>query len=86
MRQHLFSVYDQTAGLFNPPFTAPNGAVAQRMVEASATEPGSLFSSHPEDFQIFEIGELDNETGLLIPHPAPRMVSKLTQLREVLNG
>jgi len=86
MRLHLFCVYDQVAGLFNAPFVAPNGAVAQRMIEANATDPSSLFSSHPDDFQIFEVGELCNEPGLLIPNATPRLISKAVHIREVLNG
>lgn len=74
MNRTVFAIYDRTAGVFNAPFLAHNAAAAERLVDAQKTDPGSLFSTHPDDFVIFEIGTYDQQTGVLIPLTAPKPI------------
>lgn len=63
----LYCTYDRAAESYSPPFAAPHVGVASRgfidAINNSSRE--SDISNHPEDFDLFEIGEFDSSTGLI---------------------
>ena len=72
----VFSIYDEKAGAFAAPFTAPSIGHAIRSFadEVNSARDSSLLSKHPEDFQLFELGMFDDSDGSfdLLPAPSPR--------------
>lgn len=66
----MFTIRDSKAEAYLSPFMAPTIAVAIRIISDTARDPKSLFFSHPEDYQLFKIGEFDEQTGIIkgVPH------------------
>lgn len=63
MKQGVFSVYDEKAKTFSPPFYAANAAVACRMMEDVLRDKNHPFTTHSADYTLFQICEFDQTTG-----------------------
>lgn len=70
MTLKAFSVHDSKANAFITPFFCPTTDVGIRSFQSAANDPNSMFSQHPADYTLFEIGSFDVETGTLTPHKA----------------
>ena len=55
MELNLFSIYDQKAKAFLPPFHMPNKAMAERIFRDSVNDEGQMFFKHPEDYDPYRI-------------------------------
>lgn len=64
----VFSVFDSKACMFNTPFFVVNRPAAIRNFSDLANDPQSFIFKHAGDFVLYEIGEYDDDKGLLIPH------------------
>ncbi|AXH74205.1 MAG: nonstructural protein [Microviridae sp.] len=58
-----FSIYDSKAEAFTAPFFQPTPAMGIRTFGELCRDPGSPFSKHPRDFELFKVGEFDDSTG-----------------------
>lgn len=65
MKHLVFAVYDSKARVFCKPFQVPNLEVAIRAMKGAASDPTHEMGRHSEDFTLFEIGEFDDETGVI---------------------
>lgn len=63
----LVSVRDKKAEAFHPPYTVPTKGIAIRAFGDAVLKGGTDLSQHPEDFDLFMIGEFDQLSGKLIP-------------------
>lgn len=61
----IFSVYDSKAEYFMQPMFIQSTGQAIRMFQDTTMEKDHLFSRHPADFTLFEIGEFDEKKGLI---------------------
>lgn len=68
MRQKIFSVYDNKARAFSTPFFTVNRDVGIRHFERAVNDPSVDFHHHPSDFNLFELGEFETETGVITPY------------------
>jgi len=62
------SIFDMAAQYFHPPvfFRAPGAAL--RWFETMVKDPQSAdLNRHPEQFQLFQVGEFDDFNGLFVP-------------------
>lgn len=83
----IYSIYDEKAEEFSPPFFAPNDRLAQRMVKDSAKGNGSMLAAYPEDFRIYSLGEFNSGTGAIGVEKQPRLILAVKQLlQEVRNN
>lgn len=71
MIHSMFSVYDQKAEAFLPPFMMPKAQQAQRIFSDCVNSSDHQFAAHPEDYTLFHIGNFDDESGVLHPKPTP---------------
>lgn len=71
MKMLLFTVFDSAAKLFLPPFEARTAEEAIRRFRTTVNSPESQINKYPEDYTLFEVGEFDQESGLLIPLATP---------------
>lgn len=62
----IYSVKDTKLG-FTTVFTAPNNAVAIRMFADTCNQKDTLIAQHPADFELFGLGEFDQDTGTIKP-------------------
>ncbi|WNK13435.1 MAG: nonstructural protein [Microvirus sp.] len=61
----MYSVYDNKAQAYLGPFCCVNSMVALRMFGDSASDVNHMFHRHPLDYHLFEVGEFDDQTGLV---------------------
>lgn len=63
----IFSVFDEKAKAFLPPFFLPEKAMAVRVFSDCANDVNHQFGKHPEDYTLFELGNFDGSSGQLTP-------------------
>lgn len=61
----LFSVFDQKAGAYLPPFHFIAAGQAVRAFADTVNDPKSSLARHPADYTLFEVGTFDDLTGVL---------------------
>lgn len=68
----IFSTYDRTAEMYSSPFVAPNSGVAIRGFSDAImnSQQKSDLTQHPDDFDLYELGEFDASTGTIYVVPA----------------
>lgn len=71
----MYSVRDIKAALYGQPFALANRNVAIRTFTSWCADPSSFFSKYPGDFQLFEVGEFDQNTGIFTPAQPDYLVS-----------
>lgn len=64
--KNIYAIKDNKMG-FESIFIAPNNAAAIRMFGDTCRNDDTLFAQHPEDFELYKIGELNGDTGEIIP-------------------
>lgn len=65
MKLLVFAIYDSQVCAYLNPFVTSHPSLAKRSFQAVATDPRSQIYNHPQDFTLFEVGEWDDETGLV---------------------
>lgn len=74
MKSSLFSIRDQKVGVFNNPFIAPNvNAIIRQFGDAVANKDGDL-GKYPQDFDLYEVGSFNPETGVIDAYGQPKHV------------
>lgn len=64
MIKGVFSVFDNKAGAFLPPFMELNVDTAQRAIMmALEARPEDLMAKYPEDYTLFDLGVFDDNKG-----------------------
>lgn len=66
MKVGVYSILDRKAGAFGELLFFPNDGIAQRAMAEVVAQP-SNYSKYPEDFDMYQVGVFDNETGILQP-------------------
>lgn len=66
MKNKLYAIKDNKVGFLNAPFIAPNNAAAIRMFGDTTMNIDTLLNKHPEDYELYYLGEMDENTGELI--------------------
>lgn len=79
----VYSIYDEKAEEFSPPFFQPNHRLAQRMVTETAKGNGNMLNAYPEDFKLYFLGTFDNSTGKIEREDMPVLVMAV---KEMLKG
>jgi hypothetical protein len=73
MNFNIFSIYDQKAKAYLPPFILPNEAMAVRTFSDCVNSKEHQFGAHPEDYTLFNIGDFDDSQGS-IKQKTPHLV------------
>lgn len=66
MLNNLYSIKDTKMG-FTQIFILPNNAAAIRWFGDVVVNKESPYNKHPEDFQLFKVGTMNEDTGELVP-------------------
>ena len=78
-----FSIYDCKAYVFNVPFFSVSSGVASRMFFDLVSDSGSIIHAHPSDFTLYEIGDFDEKSGLVISYDKPDFVCSAGDLAAI---
>lgn len=73
MKYCLFVVYDRVAGTYAAPVPFINTACAQRWFRSSGV---SSDYADPTDFELYQIGEYDTNSGVVTAFDKPVFVEK----------
>lgn len=76
-----FSIRDIKTNTFNIPYFQTHKAGAMRMFSDLCRDQNTPMSKHAEDFQLYEIGVFDSETGMVAPHDQPQFLSNATDFQ-----
>ncbi len=74
MEHKIFSIYDQKAYAYLPPFTLPTADMAERTFMDCVNAIDHAFCRNPADYTLFEIGTYDDNKGLISPHEVVRTI------------
>jgi len=79
----MFSVRDTASGAFGYPFVAPHVGLAVRAFgdEANGSRGDNDLTRHPEQFDLYQIGEFDDVTGVVTPLDLPKLVTNAAALK-----
>lgn len=87
MKSKLFCVRDQKVGVFAEPFPSPTAQAALRGFGAAVQQGSGDIAKFPADFDLYEVGVYDCESGTLVGHPTPIHISSaLAFVVEKSNG
>lgn len=77
----FYSVYDEKAGSFTPPFLAKNDEVAKRvLIQSMRALPDCPLIDYPADFTLFAIGSWDCDNGIVTPFEVKRNIGNVLQI------
>lgn len=77
MIRRLYAIYDRVALSYGPPLTYVNDGEAIRDMHSIVSNPSSgLYHNYPSDYDVYYIGNYDNESGMLTPSVPPQLVVK----------
>jgi len=60
MKHHLFTIFDEKAEVFLPPFFSPTIGIATRAFADTINSHDHQFSKHPSDYTLFQLGFFDD--------------------------
>lgn len=67
MRTLLFTIYDEKAEVFLPPFVVPTIGIATRAFSDCVNSDDHQFAAHPSHYTLFGLGEFfDHDATLVI--------------------
>ena len=66
MNHLLFTVYDEKAEIFLPPFFVPTIGLATRAFADCVNAPDHQFGKHPHDYSLFQLGHFDDHTAEMV--------------------
>mgnify|MGYP000426986884 CR=1 FL=1 len=74
MQKKVYSIHDTKAEAFIQPFFAPTDGLALRMFEDNVNNKDSQLNMHPEDFNLYQVGQWDDNKGLIEPETPPKHI------------
>lgn len=69
------AVRDRAMDAFMQPFFCQARGVANRSFADEINKKDSPFHAHPEDFDLYELGVYDDNTGFIKSHERPEMLA-----------
>jgi hypothetical protein len=82
MIYYVYSVYDEKVKTFGNPFYKPTNPAAIRDFADLAKDQNTTVGRHPEDYTLYQIGEYDDQTGLMTPYEKLNNLGKADQYLE----
>ena len=76
MELKVYSIRDQKGGIFNQPFFCRSHGEAERNFTTLINDPKSMICKFREDFDLYHIGEYDDQTGRLTSLDTPLHILK----------
>lgn len=88
MKLQIMSIKDRALDAFMRPFYAQTVGQGTRMFEDLINEPGSDLNKHPEDYDLYHLGEWNDHNGLTENRKdstdaailAPQLIARATDL------
>ena len=83
MKLVLCTVKDRAADAFGRPMFVPSVGVAIRSFsdEVNRSDADNQLFNHPDDFDLYELGEFDDNSGQFALHEQPKLLSLGKQVK-----
>jgi hypothetical protein len=83
MKQIICTVKDRAADAYGRPMFVPSAGVAIRSFsdEINRNNADNQLFNHPDDFDLYELGEFDDNSGLFSLHEQPKLLSLGKQVK-----
>lgn len=72
----MYSIRDQKSEVYNLPFFQKTHGEAERSFRTTAMDQKTTICQHPEDFDLYFLGEYDDNTGKFQPNETPQHILK----------
>lgn len=82
----VFSVFDSKLQVWMNPMVMQHTGQAERMWMEIVNDGQSLPSKHPSDFALYQVGEFDDNSGMLTALAAPTQVMTGTSAKKLPEG
>ncbi|WNK13573.1 MAG: nonstructural protein [Microvirus sp.] len=80
----IVALFDSAARVYGTPFFVQHAAQAIRSLkdEVLNKDSQSDVNRHPSDFQLYELGHFDDDSGAIHSHPSPVLIARAKDLQE----
>lgn len=75
MKVRVFSIYDEKGLNYGPLMTWPHKGQALRWFMDLVRDPKTTVGTHAEDYKLYELGEFDNVSGVMVSLKTPLFLS-----------
>lgn len=79
----LYVIFDKKVGAYNKPFPEVNDVMAVRSLHAVLLDDKIQLSMFPECFDLFRIGEFDDQSGEITPEKPCFIVSAVSLKNDI---
>lgn len=76
MKYAVCAVKDRAVNAYNRPIYVPTVGVAIRSFTDEVNRKDSELQNHPEDYDLYELGQWDDETAIYVPLEVPRVITR----------
>lgn len=84
MMLKAYSIRDAKAEIYNDPFYRKTHGEAERDFSQLVNDPKSKIHEFPEDYDLYFVGEWNDNTGSFIPLDTPQHVQKAMHVKKTL--
>lgn len=78
MITNIYAIRDNQVEAFSQPFYSPTHGSALRAFSDHVNEKGTPANKHPSDYDLFHLGEFDDQVGTIKPI-APARIGRATE-------
>lgn len=76
----IYTIYDKKGEIFLPPFMETADGTAIRKLQDMVADKGSIWASHPQDFDLVKIAEFGEISGTIKPLANKETLTNLEKL------
>lgn len=82
MIRQVYSIRDAKAETFNPPWFAVTHGEAERNFQRLTKDQSSMVNQFPEDYDLYHLGEYNDQNGQITTFDTPKHVIKAVILKD----
>lgn len=86
MKLKAFTIRDTKGEVFNTPFFQKTHGEAERSFKSLLSDQQSMVAKYPEDYDLYYIGEYDDQSGQLLGLDTPQHIVKAVQIMNTISG
>lgn len=81
MQLKIFSIRDSKGEIYNQPFFQKTHGEAERNFRELVKDEKSMIHKYPDDFDLYYLGQFDDQSGVLETLDTPQHVTKAINLK-----
>lgn len=78
----MYSIRDAAVSVYHPPYFQANDYEALRSFATVANDSKTSIHQHPQDYDLYYIGEYDDNTGKMSPLDTPQHLKKASEMMQ----